>query len=242
MFIFVWKLIISIGFKQVTIDHKPESKEEFIRIKQNGGKVYKSRSRSRHQDSISTQESNQPSWVYRIMPGKLSVSRSIGDFKAKTQRFGGNDKVLIATPNIQSFEINENLNFILLATDGLFETLSNNDIIDHISQTTEKLSAKAKNNFHLFIGDLSTSLLKESIDKNSMDNISWAVIAFKNFSKCKIYSRRYDSFLIMHRELENQNKIEEKLKSAAFKYFSKSKLKQQSKPNHLASSEGNIKL
>ena len=76
---------------------------------------------------------------------------------------------------------------MLLGTDGLFENQSNNDIIDNVSLIVQKFAKKAKNNFHSFIGDLSTWLLKESINKHSQDNISWAIIAFKNFANCDIY-------------------------------------------------------
>lgn len=34
----------------------------------------------------------------RILPGKLSVSRCFGDIEAKKERYGGNEKVLIADP------------------------------------------------------------------------------------------------------------------------------------------------
>lgn len=35
---------------------------------------------------------------FRIMPGRLSVSRSFGDIEAKMERYGGNPNVLIAKP------------------------------------------------------------------------------------------------------------------------------------------------
>ena len=67
----------------MTADHKPENRDELWRIKENGGKVYKSRSRSKNKDSSTKETWESASWIYRIFPGKLSVSRSIGDFKAK---------------------------------------------------------------------------------------------------------------------------------------------------------------
>jgi len=35
---------------------------------------------------------------FRLLPGKLSVSRSFGDIEAKIEKYGGNPKVLIAKP------------------------------------------------------------------------------------------------------------------------------------------------
>lgn len=36
----------------------------------------------------------------RVLPGKLSVSRTIGDKEAKLTKYGGNPKVVIAQPDI----------------------------------------------------------------------------------------------------------------------------------------------
>ena len=42
---------------------------------------------------------------HRILPGRLSVSRSFGDITAKLTSKGGNPNVLIAEPVIKSFKI-----------------------------------------------------------------------------------------------------------------------------------------
>lgn len=153
----------------MSVDHKPENTTERSRIKTNGGKVYRSHSKlSKDSQDYSANDYYGP---YRVLPGKLSVSRSIGDFKAKDECCGGNDKVLIATPDVQSFDINEHMNYLLLATDGLFETQSNRDVFDFITRSSE--SNRMKNSdFHNFIGELSTNLLKHSVEKQSQDNIS----------------------------------------------------------------------
>ena len=63
---------------------------------------------------------------YRILPGKLSVSRSFGDIEAKFQKYGGNPKVLIAKPEITYFQIDpNNHDFIMMGSDGIFDKLTN---------------------------------------------------------------------------------------------------------------------
>jgi len=42
----------------------------------------------------------------RVLPGRLSVSRTFGDIEAKLQQFGGNPNVVIATPEITCFKLN----------------------------------------------------------------------------------------------------------------------------------------
>lgn len=41
----------------------------------------------------------------RVLPGRLSVSRTFGDAEAKIPSLGGNLKVVIATPEISTFKI-----------------------------------------------------------------------------------------------------------------------------------------
>ena len=42
---------------------------------------------------------------HRVFPGRLSVSRTIGDIEAKDPRYGGNPKCVIPTPDIKCFKI-----------------------------------------------------------------------------------------------------------------------------------------
>jgi len=66
---------------------------------------------------------------HRVEPGRLSVSRTIGDLEAKDPRYGGNPKVVIPTPEIKTFKYQENFDFIIMGCDGIFEKLSNLDLI-----------------------------------------------------------------------------------------------------------------
>lgn len=43
----------------------------------------------------------------RILPGRLSVSRTFGDIEAKLEKLGGKPNVIIAEPEIKSFKITE---------------------------------------------------------------------------------------------------------------------------------------
>ena len=67
---------------QITKDHKPQVKSEKKRIKENEGVVYKV-------NSFNT--------LYRVLPGNLSVSRTIGDASSKVPFLGGKLGVIIST-------------------------------------------------------------------------------------------------------------------------------------------------
>ena len=61
----------------------------------------------------------------RVLPGRLSVSRTFGDMEAKLAKFGGNPKVVIAEPEIKSFKITKDHDFIVLGCDGIFDKMNN---------------------------------------------------------------------------------------------------------------------
>ena len=42
---------------------------------------------------------------HRVFPGRLSVSRTIGDIEAKLLKYGGLEGVIIAQPEISQFKI-----------------------------------------------------------------------------------------------------------------------------------------
>jgi len=79
------------SFKKVenlSNDHKPTEEVELDRIIQNGGKVIN------NEDNLpityfSNIDSNN---IYKVYPGGLTVSRCIGDIKAKIKEFGGKKK------------------------------------------------------------------------------------------------------------------------------------------------------
>lgn len=72
---------------------------------------------------------------HRIMPGRLSVSRAFGDIEAKHPQLGGNPKVLIATPEIKSFEVTQDIDFLIMGSDGIFEKQSNEDLVKIVWNT-----------------------------------------------------------------------------------------------------------
>ena len=53
---------------------------------------------------------------WRVFPGKLSVSRTIGDLEAKSQKHGGNPNVVICEPEIKVFKLKEEYDFIILSS------------------------------------------------------------------------------------------------------------------------------
>ena len=68
---------------------------------------------------------------FRVLPGRLSVSRTFGDIEAKMEKFGGLPGVVTAEPEISQFTIDDTKHdFIILGCDGIFDRLSSLNVID----------------------------------------------------------------------------------------------------------------
>ena len=102
------------NYVEVTKDHKPNSPNEIIRIKKNGGSIYQS------QTVINNTDNNDLNGKiligpYRVLPGRLSVCRTIGDAESKLIKFGGNPNVIICEPEIFYYDLKkENIDFFIL--------------------------------------------------------------------------------------------------------------------------------
>ena len=94
-------------------DHKPIDDHEFDRITKGGGKVYQTHIQNPKMEDGSVQTIIGP---HRVFPGRLSVSRTIGDLEAKDPELGGNPSVVIATPEIKCFKISPEHDFIILGS------------------------------------------------------------------------------------------------------------------------------
>jgi serine/threonine protein phosphatase PrpC len=138
------RAIINEGEKAVplTSDHKPNRTDEYFRITRSGGQV--------------TQSSVQD--VPRVN-GVLAVSRSIGDFALAP--------FVSWMPEITQYTFTEKNNYIVLATDGVWDVLSNEDVIHIINNAIVQNQPKK-------VGE---SIISLSRLRHSQDNIC-IVIAF----------------------------------------------------------------
>ena len=118
---------------RLTYDDRASDPKEHERIVSQGGVVFGGR-------------------VY----GQLMLSRAFGDWELKT--YG-----VICEPHIIRYEIENEDNYLVVATDGVFDVMEDEDIF--------QLSKKEKN-----AKEFCDDIMKEAIDRGSMDNISCFVI------------------------------------------------------------------
>ena len=165
-------------YEQLSMDHKPDDHKEKMRILSAGGKIYK----SPNQDvSLIYPQIFREQYVvegpWRIMPGKLSVARSLGDICAKFPKFGGNPDVLLAVPEIKRIKVEPNMDWMLVACDGIFDAFSTSELIEF---SWEKIEEKIDEDVHSLGGRLINDILTESMLRRSLDNITAILICFEN--------------------------------------------------------------
>ena len=116
---------------------------------------------------------------WRVLPGRLSVSRTFGDIEAKDEKFGGRKGVVVALPDITEIELNDEYNFIVLGCDGIFDVLSNEELLECIKIVLrEKKMTEfiADEDVHELCGDFAAMIIKSALAKDSFDNVSCVVI------------------------------------------------------------------
>ncbi|CAN8299126.1 unnamed protein product [Cochlearia groenlandica] len=121
----------------VSRDHKPDQSDERERIENAGGFVM---------------------WAgtWRV-GGILAVSRAFGDRLLK--------QYVVADPEIQEEKIDDSLEFLILASDGLWDVFSNEEAVAMVKEVEDPEDSAKK-------------LVAEAIKRGSADNITCVVVRF----------------------------------------------------------------
>ena len=136
----------------VSRDHKPDQSDERERIENAGGFVM---------------------WAgtWRV-GGVLAVSRSFGDRLLK--------QYVIADPEIQEEKIDDSLEFLILASDGLWDVFSNEEAVAVVKEVEDPEESTKK-------------LVGEAIKRGSADNITCVVVRFLESKTANTKSPRISS-------------------------------------------------
>ena len=111
--------------------------------------------------------------VWRVQ-GILATSRAMGDFPLKDK------KVITCEPDILSFRLKKmESEFAILASDGLWDTHSNEEAVNFIKKKLNGPLHKAMPR-KLKIENAAKCLAIDSHDKGSTDNVTVMVLDFKD--------------------------------------------------------------
>lgn len=161
-------------------DHKPSDLEEQKRILESDGKIYK------YYQVIfrsTIQSSNREGEIVigptLVLPGKLPVSRIFGNTEAKLSLYGGKEGIILAVPEIKSFRITDDFDFIVLGSNGVFETISNKDILHCVIRTLQE--SKETKNFHKICAESVKCIVKNALMRKATKNTTVVMIALSPF-------------------------------------------------------------
>ena len=195
--------------KDVTRDHKPEFPYEKKRIYNNKGTIY--RNETIFSQDYETKKNQILLGPYRVTPGKLSVSRTIGDAKAKLEKFGGIKNVVIPDPDIYVYDLlKDDIDYFIMGCDGIFDRIKSYEIFKCVDTVVEKekelinKNVKYNNTFNTCYdrkinmnttcGNIVDIILRLAMIRKSYDNVTCIMIAFKD--------------LIFGNNLNNNNKVD----------------------------------
>ena len=185
--------------RDITRDHKPNTPYEKERIMSNGGQIYQTKTNIKIEENfiLRTKILLGP---YRVFPGRLSVSRTIGDIEAKSETFGGNPNVIIWEPDIFIYDLNKNdIDFFIMGCDGIFDQMSNQEVMEcawmilNNEPNNNKENESENNNeesfeynfenvnIHEKCGLIVDFIIKSSMVRKSFDNVTCLMIAFNDF-------------------------------------------------------------
>ncbi len=118
----------------------------------------------------------------RVLPGRLSVSRTFGDIDAKLTKYEGNPEVVIAVPEICSFHAGEDTDFLLVGCDGIFDRLSTIEA-GRIVWETARVTQRLGRSIHEICGECAKEVMRRAMRKRSSDNLTVVLIAFEGFGR-----------------------------------------------------------
>lgn len=136
---------------QLSLDHKPDRKDEAARIESAGGFV-----------------------SFRRVLGRLAVSRAFGDEEYKLSR-DGQKPLVIADPEIRIEQLTTQDEFLLMACDGLFDVFTSQEAVDFIHARLASMPSNEQDP-HRAVQEI----VHEAIDeRHSRDNVTALLVTFK---------------------------------------------------------------
>ena len=95
--------------RPLSFDHKPENQVEIDRIYKAGSTITEGR-----------------------VDGNLNLTRALGDLKYKTKDLPPEEHPITANPDVYEYEMPEDLDFVLMGCDGIWERKSNEEMVEWV--------------------------------------------------------------------------------------------------------------
>jgi len=145
----------------MSFDHKPTSKIEYTRIREAGGFVNS---------------------VGRVN-GNLNLSRAIGDLKYKqVENVSVEQQIITAEPDIEKFLITDDDEFFVLACDGVWDCMTNEQIVEFIKQRINTKSV------HEIVEEILDRCLADDVRRITgigTDNMTCIIVKFNKLKQLR---------------------------------------------------------
>jgi len=198
--------------KQLSTDMKPCDKAEQLRVTLAGGKVYQSTFQQINPITRSPFTAYGP---LRVFPGRLNVCRSVGDVEAKEPRLGGKPGVIIAVPDVKVFKITSELDYIVLASDGVYDRLENEEVIGGCWKGVQRAISSGDRDIDAICKSGVEEVMRLSLLNKTQDNISAIMVSFKSPHHLQSTVTKQDMQKSFHERLCNMLKKSKPLPKSA---------------------------
>eukprot|EP01105_Mastigella_eilhardi_P006301 TRINITY_DN1792_c0_g1_i1.p1 TRINITY_DN1792_c0_g1~~TRINITY_DN1792_c0_g1_i1.p1 ORF type:complete len:1094 (-),score=267.41 TRINITY_DN1792_c0_g1_i1:41-2926(-) len=148
----------------LTQDHKPNDPKELERITAAGCKVVK--------ENVTAEDGTIMGAVHRV-DGRLAVARAIGDAEFKQDYLPPEKQAVTCVPDVFCHDITPEDHFIVLGCDGLWDTMTNEQVVARVSKLLGDKPAGVQN---AQLESIATSLCAES---GLIDNTTAVIVVFK---------------------------------------------------------------
>jgi serine/threonine protein phosphatase PrpC len=129
--------------KEMSVDHKPDCQVEIDRIEKSGSVITEGR-----------------------VDGNLNLTRSLGDVKYKhREHLTPEEQAITANPDTYEFDLTNDIDFILMGCDGIWEKQSNEDAVKWVYEQIEKQKQEKgiTSNMDLDLKQITSDLLLNNI-------------------------------------------------------------------------------
>ncbi|EOA23016.1 hypothetical protein CARUB_v10003772mg [Capsella rubella] len=143
---------------QLTSDLTPDVPSEAERIRMCKGRVF----------AMKAEPCSQRVWLpNQDIPG-LAMSRAFGDFRLK-------DHGVIAVPEVSRYRMTSKDQFLVLATDGVWDMLSNDEVVSLVWSSRKKQDTAAK-----LVAEAAEATWKKKLKSTKIDDISIICLFLQN--------------------------------------------------------------
>ncbi|XP_058189140.1 probable protein phosphatase 2C 72 [Rhododendron vialii] len=147
---------------QLTTDLKPGLPMEADRIRKSNGRVV----------ALKEEPHIQRVWLPHLDSPGLAMSRAFGDFLLKNHG-------IIAIPDVSYRRLTSNDQFLVLATDGVWDVLSNNDVVSIVStEGSEEAAARA-------VVEAAVSVWKQKFPSSKRDDCTAVCLFLQKIKRLK---------------------------------------------------------